>query len=148
MHIESKEKLNQCSEAVQSHLSILQSVINRMATNSATCKAWCVTLVSAILVIVADKANARFSLIALLPTLLFICLDSYYLSLERGFRKSYNLFVKDLHMGRVEQVDLFEISPEGGPFRHFLKSFTSFSIWPFYLTLLIMIVVMWQCVLD
>lgn len=33
------------SSAVQSHISMLQGVINRMAENSANCKNWTVTLV-------------------------------------------------------------------------------------------------------
>jgi len=44
-------------QVVQSHLTILQAVIQRMASNSASSKTWCVTLVSAILVIVADKGK-------------------------------------------------------------------------------------------
>lgn len=45
------------SQAIQTHLEITQSVIQRMAVNSASCKTWCITLVSAILVIVADKGK-------------------------------------------------------------------------------------------
>lgn len=62
------------SQAVQAHLEITQSVIQRMANNSASCKAWCITLVSAILVIVADKSNPKFTLIAILPNFLFLIL--------------------------------------------------------------------------
>jgi len=45
------------SPTVQAHLGIAQAVIQRMAANSASCKAWCITLVAAILVIVADKGK-------------------------------------------------------------------------------------------
>ena len=69
------------SPGVQAHLGISQSVIQRMASNSASCKAWCITLVSAILVIVADKGNPQYALIAIIPTALFLILDSYYLAL-------------------------------------------------------------------
>ncbi len=41
------DKVNFESGAVQSYLGILQGVINRMASNSAGCKTWCITLVSA-----------------------------------------------------------------------------------------------------
>ena len=60
------------SQAVQSHLGILQNVIQRMASNSSSAKAWCVTLVSAILVIIADKGKSEYALIAVMPTLLFL----------------------------------------------------------------------------
>ena len=51
------------SPAIQAHLGIAQSVIQRMAANSASCKAWCIGLVSAILVVVADK-NSPYDAIA------------------------------------------------------------------------------------
>ncbi|MGN2393596.1 hypothetical protein ACTFO6_19145, partial [Pelomicrobium sp. G1] len=75
---------------MQAHPSIAQAVIQRMASNSASCKAWCITLVAAILVIVADKGKPKYALIAVIPTVLFLVLDAYYLALERCFRVSYN----------------------------------------------------------
>ena len=39
--------------SVQAHLTIMQGVIQRMAENSRSCKVWCVTLVSATLVLIA-----------------------------------------------------------------------------------------------
>ena len=127
------------SLAVQSHLGIMQSVIQRMAANSTSCKAWCITLVSAILVIVADKGKPQYSLIAIVPTALFLVLDSYYLALEKMFRHSYNNFIEKLHDGKVMASDLYAVSPHGSQFKNFFVSMLSFSIWPFYLTLLVMI---------
>ncbi len=99
------------SPAVQAHLSITQAVIQRMASNSASCKAWCITLVSAILVIVADKGKPNYALIAGIPTILFLILDAYYLALERCFRDSYNSFIDKLHGGRVATSDLYAVTP-------------------------------------
>lgn len=127
------------SAAVQAHLGIAQSVIQRMASNSASCKAWCITLVSAILVIVADKGKPHYALIALVPTLLFLVLDTYYLALERCFRQSYNNFIEKLHAGRVVAADLYAVTPAGSVGRTFFKSLGSFSIWPFYTTLVVMV---------
>lgn len=85
------------SQAVQSHLTILQAVMERMATNSSSSKAWCITLVSAILVVVADKGKPQYAWLALIPTMLFFVLDACYLGLERGFRNAYNNFIQKLH---------------------------------------------------
>ena len=74
------------SPAVQSYLTILQGVIGRMASNSAGAKTWCIALVSAIIVAVADKGEPRYVWIALVPVGLFFVLDAYYLGLERQFR--------------------------------------------------------------
>ena len=127
------------SPAVQAHLGIAQSVIQRMASNSASSKAWCITLVSAILVIVADKGEPSYALIAAIPTALFLVLDTYYLALERAFRQSYNTFIEQLHNGRVVAADLYAVTPSDGLTKTYFCSFLSFSIWPFYLTLGVMI---------
>ncbi len=73
----SENEFKENSQAVQAHLSITQAVIQRMAANSASCKAWCITLVSAILVIVADKGKPHYALIAVIPNVLFLVLDAY-----------------------------------------------------------------------
>jgi hypothetical protein len=70
------------SPSIQTHLGILQNVIQRMASNSSACKTWCVTLVSAVLVIVADKGKPDYAWIAMLPIVVFAALDAYYLALE------------------------------------------------------------------
>ena len=133
------KKYKENSQAVQSHLGILQSVIQRMASNSSSSKAWCITLVSAILVIVADKGNPNYALIAIIPTFLFLVLDAYYLGLENGFRNSYNEFIGKLHGEEIKSTDLFAVVPKGSPIKLFFKSLISFSVWPFYLTLFFMI---------
>lgn len=134
--------LNTESPSVQSYLTILQSVINRMASNSASCKTWCITLVSAILVVVADKTKPEYALIAIIPILLFFFLDAYYLGLERGFRDSYNEFIKKLHSGSAEVEDTFIVSPGGGTCHILGLTFNalySISVWPFYGVLAIMV---------
>jgi hypothetical protein len=134
-----QDKFTENSQAVQAHLSIMQSVIQRMAANSTSCKTWCITLVSAILVIVADKGKPQYALIAIIPTLLFLVLDTYYLSLEKMFRCLYNSFIEKLHSGQVVAADLYAVSPSKYTLETFRSSLRSFSIWPFYLSLLVMI---------
>jgi len=127
------------SPAVQAHLGIAQSVIQRMASNSASCKVWCITLVAAILVIVADKGKPNYALIAVVPALLFLVLDTYYLALERCFRHSYNDFIDKVHNGRVVAADLYAVTPKGSLPKAFAQSLRSFSIWPFYMMLGMMV---------
>ena len=82
METEKKRKvpLTEESASVQSHLQIMQNIIQRMATNSTSCKAWCITIVSAILVLIADKSKPELAWLALLPSFLFLSLDAYYLA--------------------------------------------------------------------
>lgn len=91
--------LDEQSNGVRTHLELLQGVIERMATNSRSCKVWCVTVAAAVLVLVARTGEAQHALIALVPTALFLVLDAYYLPLEEAFITSYNNFVAKLHEG-------------------------------------------------
>ena len=132
------------SPEVQSRLTIMQGVIQRMAENSRSCKVWCVTLVSAILVFVARVDKPDYVLIALVPTIPFLILDAYYLTLERTFRASYNDFARKLHERSLAATDLFTVAPTGSVSRNFLPSLLSFSILPFYPTLAVMTLIIWQ----
>lgn len=129
------------SPSIQTHLAILQNVIQRMASNSSASKAWCVTLVSAILVIVADKGKPEYAYIAMLPTFIFAALDAYYLALEKAFRNSYNSFISKLHNRTLTETDLYSVSPQGDMSRLQLDSMKSFSVWGFYSSLAILIIV-------
>jgi len=113
-----------------------------MAANSASCKTWCITIVSAILVVVADKANPSYVWIAIIPTVLFFGLDSYYLALERLFRDQYNGFIRKLHLNSASIDDVFIVDPGVGPLKVFgavLCAAASVSVLPFYLVLIGMI---------
>jgi hypothetical protein len=128
-------KLHHDSPSVQSSLTILQDVITRMASNSASAKTWCIALVSAILVLIADRASVRLVWIAIVPIVLFCLLDAYYLALEKAFRDRYNAFVRKLHRGTATPDDLFVVVPPGQTpltLRHAWAAFKSFSVWPFY----------------
>ena len=133
--------LNETSPSVQTHLGIVQGVIERMAANSSQCKAWCITIVSAILVIIADKGKPDFTWIALLPTTLFMFLDVYYLTLEKRFRESYDKFVKSLHTGALSTEDLYFVEAAGNICKHVVTSLKSFSIWGFYLGLVFLVII-------
>ncbi|WP_292713515.1 hypothetical protein [Nostoc sp. JL34] len=136
-------KVTPDSNAVQSYLNILQGIIMRMATNSANCKTWCVSLVSAILVVIADKNKPNYALIALIPIVLFFLLDCYYLGQERNFREIYNNFVKELHSGEVATDKLFVLKPPKGMnvVNLLFSSSLSFSVYPFYLTLVLTVII-------
>ena len=132
--------LDESSPSVQAHLQIIQSVIGRMAGNSSSCKTWCITLVSAILVVVADKAKPDYAYIALLPALLFYALDIYYLALEKAFRNSCNTFVSKVHASGISPQDLYIIQPSGKMLINQLQAAGSFSVWGFYISLIGLIV--------
>lgn len=135
----SNSPFNEASPSVQAHLGILQNVIERMATNSTSAKTWCITIVSAIIVVIADKNKSNYALIALIPTVLFVALDAYYLAMEKGFRNAYNQFVKKIHGGSLTTEDLFSVRSVGNFSKLQLEALMSFSVWGFYSTLALLI---------
>ena len=140
-------RLDHESSAVQKHLEIMQGTITRMAENSRTCKVWCVTLVSAILVLVARTGEADHALIALAPTVLFYVMDAYYLSLERGFRRSYGSFVRKIHEGKVSISDVYAVVPTSSiPQGTLWAMFRSFSVLPFYAVVVGTVLLAWHLI--
>ncbi len=127
--------------SIQTHLGIIQNVIQRMSANSSNCKAWCISLVAAVLVIVADKGKPEYAWIALLPTIVFAALDAYYLALEKAFRNSYSHFIAKLHRKQLTEEDLYAVTPLGNLSLMQAEAFNSFSVWGFYLSLLSLVAV-------
>jgi hypothetical protein len=104
--------------------------------------------VSAIVVIIADKGKPHYVGISAVPIVLFLLLDSYYLSLERQFRVVYNDFIRKLHFGTATVEDVFYVAPRGAiavTSLNILKASGSISVWPFYALLAVMLLVvrMW-----
>lgn len=138
-------RLDDTSPSVQTHLGIIQGVIDRMATNATSCKTWCITVVSAILVVIADKDRPNLALLAVAPVFIFGALDVYYLALENGFRNSYDAFIAKLHAGKLLPSDLYSMRPSG---KFKAKALKSFSVWAFYSSLLLVIAAAWWLVLP
>ena len=144
-----QQTFNAESDAVRTHLTIMQGVINRMADNSRSCKVWCVTLVAATLVMVARTGEPQHALIALVPTLLFLFLDSYYLALERAFIRSQNTFVAKLHRDELESADVYRVVPTGMGWRLVGRCLLgSVSIWPFYLLVAVTVLLAWWLIIP
>ena len=141
-----QQPLNPESPAVRAHLTILQGIIQRMADNSRACKTWCITLVSAVLILVARQGASDLLLLAGVPLLLFLLLDTYYLALERRFRRSYAAFVAKVHAGAVGVGDLYAVRPSGSLVGEWAKCLLSVAIWPFYV-LLIVLILLARCLL-
>ena len=118
---------------IQTYIRILQDVIARMGSNSRFCKAWCIALMSAVLVLVArTEINPTYVWIAAIPLASFLVLDTYYLTLERGFRTRFECVIELLHGGTLGMADLYIIRPTGNVGRTFLSCLVSWAIWPFY----------------
>ena len=85
----------------QNHLEMIQGIINRMSNNSFMLKGWAVTLLTGILVLANKDTDKMYFIIAYIPIIVFWMLDSYYLNLERMYRKLYD---KVRHL-KEDQID-------------------------------------------
>lgn len=130
--------LDEIPQAAQSHLNMLQAIIQRMSTNCTSCKTWCVTLVSGLMVVLFTNSKSILFPAILVPIILFFVLDAYYLSLEKRFRDAHNNFIKKMHDGTLIVSDLFVMAPSGDQKKAFFKAMSSFSVWPFYATLFLL----------
>ena len=136
--------INVDSPSVQSDLENLQSTMARMGSQSASCKTWCITLVSAVLAFAADKQKPDAIFIVIIPIWLFFLLDSYYLARERIFRKLYDNFVEKLHAGNARTEDVFAIAIDRRArttLRLTGQAILSVSVWPFYILVGVMLIV-------
>jgi hypothetical protein len=79
-----KEELK---EYMLKELDIIQSIINRMASNSFLIKGWTITLVVVTLLL---KGKEYQVWIAFIPLVVFWMLDAYFLQRERMYRKLYD----------------------------------------------------------
>lgn len=74
----------------QSHLGMIQAVVNRLSSNSFLLKRWSVVLVSAMFVFAAKDSKMIFIYLAYFPAISFWGLDGYFLHQERLFRALYD----------------------------------------------------------
>lgn len=117
---------------------MLQGIINRMAGNSASCKTWTVTLVTAMLVLLIDKQiHLSNPLLCLIPVVLLYLLDCYYLGLERITISIQEEFFSSLSKETADYIDLLykvdERGQLGSQLYNMLKAIFSISTTPFYL---------------
>jgi len=78
------------------YLDMLQALIGRMAGNQFSVRTWSVGLGTAVIGFAASKdGNAKASLLAAFPALIFWATDAYYLALERKYRDIFNAACED-----------------------------------------------------
>lgn len=86
-------------EILHKEIDLIQGVINRMASNSFLLKGWIVSLIAVILALTKDTIVATqlsyFSLILLLPVIVFWYLDAFFLHKERCYIQLYEWVIKN-----------------------------------------------------
>jgi hypothetical protein len=124
------------SPAVVAHLNMLQGIITRLAGNSAQCKTWCITIVSAIVAFAGAIKDQRVVAVAIVPIVIFGFLDAAYLANERAYRDLYNVIAAKIRDGRYRLSDAFALTAPASVGRYF-GALGSWSVWPVYLGLIV-----------
>jgi hypothetical protein len=123
-------------EDKRKYLEFIQNVITRMNSNSFMIKGWAVTIVTALFALFASTKQFSFLIICILPIVLFAWLDTYYLQMERKFRKLYEEAITSGSTLSLYNLDIGTI-PSTGKY-HSWEVFKSNAIRPFYLFLLLL----------
>lgn len=127
---------------VQGFISQLDSIISRMGGNSANAKNWLMTLLAAAIAIQWSQDQLKNVLWLLVPTVLFMLTDMYYLGMERHFKDLQKLFIEAVRSGNDIKDSVYNI-PKTNKCEQVcntLRSIDSLSIWPFYLIVIACIV--------
>jgi len=99
------EMENIYNDDVRQYLQMMQNNIERMAANSANCKTWMVTILSALMAVQCTIHDLNgWLLLGLLPVVLFWYMDVYYLHLERGMRNRETEFLNSVRNGKMENL--------------------------------------------
>lgn len=118
------------------YLDILQNTITRMAENSAKIKNWFIISTGGLLSIffTQDIQDENLLWVAVIITILFYFSDTFYLMLEKSFRKKFENFIND------PNTKLFDMNiKEYKNFKTFWKAFKSFSMIPYWMSIIVII---------
>lgn len=124
---------DQTRELLTKQLDRYTAIIGRLASNSVQAKTWCLTAVAAIAALAVQSKDDQVLWVGVPVILVFAALDTYYLSLERGFRTRSNDIGDNVQDG-LTWADLVVVSrpPEATSAGHLAASVRSATIWPFY----------------
>jgi hypothetical protein len=117
--------------AVMAHINMIQGIINRLAGASASCKTWCIALVSALLSLAGATNVAALATVSLLPVGIFGFLDLMYLAHEKAYRDLHKHLVVKIRATTYDRTEVFEAGakPDWG---QTFCALVSWSIWPVY----------------
>ena len=112
------------------HLNIIQTTIGRMADNCLHLKEWFLGILSAMIGYAYVNHSPDLAQLAFIPLSLFWLLDSYYLSMERKFRKLYDEVISQDSSIKPFSMDVSDFDKEDCTYRSAL--FCSWSTTLFY----------------
>jgi hypothetical protein len=119
------------SPAVIAHLTLLQGIINRLATNSASCKTWCLALVGALVGVAGAVHAPGMVAFTIVPITIFGFMDSMYLAQEAAYRNVYARAVERIHSRSYTLQDMYSAGAPSA-LQYLGSALCSWSIVPVY----------------
>jgi hypothetical protein len=116
------------------YLEMIQGVVTRMESSSFFLKGGTVTLTAGVLALSSTGLHRMFVSIAFMAIVVFWGLDSYYLSLERRFRRLFDYIRIDQSAPIDFNLDYHkaDVWKEGKEQASFFRCLISRTEWPFY----------------
>jgi hypothetical protein len=98
------------NETLHKEIDLIQALINRMAQNSFLLKGWAITIIVGVLALTKDTLVTTdityFSLVLLIPLVVFWYLDAFYLHKERCYIELYNWVIENRDTSEEFKYDL------------------------------------------
>lgn len=114
------------------YLEAIQRVIDRLSNISFVLKGWAVSLVAGLMALAASGSNHGYVLIAYIPTVVFWLLDSYFLMMERQYRR---LFEKNKDLS--QELECFTLKRDNANFTMFGEAVMSITMLMTYIPLIV-----------
>lgn len=129
--------------SVINYIELLQENIARMSNHSGVIKAsMCVIYTVLVTILIAVNKISDYWWLAIVITIIGAVIDSYYLAIEKIYVTKYNKFFKKLNDGIIDEKEIYDMKPRNTEIKAellamVLTSLTSFSVYGFYLLLII-----------
>jgi len=121
------------------HLQMIQGVINRLSSNSFLIKGWSITVVAAMIALLARGAEKCYILFSVLPVVMFWFLDSVYLHIERSYTALFN----EVRLLEENKIDFSMDVKKFGKSKNWFKAFFSTTLLIYYLALILTVFVIY-----
>jgi hypothetical protein len=97
-------------ETLHKEIDLIQGIINRMSHNSFLLKGWAITIIVAVLALTKDTLVTNdltyFSIILLIPLIVFWYLDAFFLHKEKCYIKLYDWVIENRSKTKEFQYNL------------------------------------------
>lgn len=123
------------------HLEFIQNTISRMSTNSFVIKGWCITIFAAVYTLASKDSDKSYNLVNYIVIPLFWYLNAYFLQIERKYRVLYDK-VRLLDDDKIDYSMDISASDFIKQSTNIFSCFFSKSLWPLYIILIILNVVL------